>query len=987
MLLKLIKILLPFLFILISSYSILGQEPFYWQLTEEDGLPNMTIYQIHQDKKGFMWFGTENGICRYDGREMKTYYHPDLSDNEILTIQEDSWGRVWFRNLAGQLVYIENEKMNLVEYGKEGTLIEIVIIDSILFIYTRTVDSSGELFVHFKSYEILESGSLGKPFRFDVNYRNGSPRLCVLNNKIYASVINHSVPFTLSLLEFDVLNNKFKRFKGRGKLSASVKFPRNFKISDEQEVLIWDFDDFRILSFDDDSLYLKTDKNIDQDDILLLGNENGAFFQKNEPFKNFYKSFNINTYALIKDKEGNIWGGTMGNGIIIFPQTEILHYTGSNSNLSEDIINVFYYDTRNRLLIGHNGGKISLVDNNVFSQKIIDNRINRVRVINEDSNGNFWFGGNSSKTYQTDNNFNPKEVLPRGGIKDMLFTEKDEVWLCSANYVFRSEYPFNNLKKLRFDLLKYSDILLQERAYALFNTPKDTWIGGTKGIFRYEKNKEEITPFLEKGKQINYSITDITQSKDSTLWFSTLSHGILGIQQDSIIYRFNEYTGLATNNCSNLFCDEFNNLWIGSKKGVHQLDLNTFEIDLINKYDGMPTEDISAIFAKDSTLWVGTQKGLLKIPYTAIHKNNITPPIHIMNVALWDQDTIVLPAYDLAYNQNNLNIEFVGLTYRNQGNTTYKYRMLGLDTNWISTTTRFARYPILPPGDYEFQVKAINEDGVNSILPAKIQFFVNKPWWQTWWFYLVTFLGLVGIIGGFFYQRFKQVQKEERQQREFNEKINALRMMALQAQMNPHFVFNALSAIQKFLTTNEQEPAMIYLARFAQLIRMIFEQSKEQFITLDEEFEFLQLYLDLEKLRFKDKVTIDFIIDSSITKDDYDMLIPPLIIQPIIENAFKHGLMHKEKGGQLIVEFSKDINFLICKIEDNGVGRAMAKKMGEGRLRQERSSGLKTALERLEILNKSSKTEKVDSLSIKDLVDENQNPIGTRVEIKIKYEG
>ncbi len=176
------------------------------------------------------------------------------------------------------------------------------------------------------------------------------------------------------------------------------------------------------------------------------------------------------------------------------------------------------------------------------------------------------------------------------------------------------------------------------------------------------------------------------------------------------------------------------------------------------------------------------------------------------------------------------------------------------------------------------------------------------------------------------------------------------------------------------------------MARFAQLIRSIFEQSKEKIVTLDEEFEFLKLYLDLEKLRFKDKEKINFEVDKTISEADYDLQIPPLLIQPIVENAFKHGLMHKEEGGELKIEFSKNDEFLFCKIEDNGVGRELAREMGEGKLRRERPSGLKTAKERLAILNQSSlKLKDFNNLVIQDLVDKRGKSIGTSVEVKIKY--
>ena len=980
------------IFIILSSWIRgIGQEPFYWQLTEEDGLPSMTIYQVHQDKKGFMWFGTENGICRYDGKEMETYYHPDLLDNEILTIQEDSWGRIWFRNLAGQIAYCENNEIIVSTFKEEGKLFEFLVIDSILHSYTRTTDESGRHLVHFKRYNISEIGLLQYAYRYNTNYTNGLRELFICKQKIYAVI---SDPKSV-LIELNPKSNDIKEYKFHWERLFNSNFqPLGLTISEDDELSFFASERYKsTFTFDQDSLILQKEHDFEKiltDDPQQITSVKGIYhpyFSNRKNNKELFSKLNVNHSGIVSDYENNIWVGTKGNGLIIFPELEITSFSKVNSNLFANPINVIYPYEKNRILVGHINGKISIIDGDQIIQKQINDKLKKIRIISKDSFENYWFAGDGAMVQIFDKNLESSKVFHFGGVKDILFFDEKSIWTCLSNNIVHLKNVYAELNRVKKEISYGNldiDAIFQKRVYALLKTPRVTWIGSSKGIYKY-KNGESI-PFLENNEHIPYSVSDIVQSKDSTVWVSTQGHGILGIKNDSVFHRIDENSGLTINNCSNLFYDDYNNLWIGSKKGLHKLDLNTYEIEVIDKYDGMPTNEISSIYVKDSIVWVGTQKGLMKIPFSAIQKNKTPPPIHITNVAFWEKDTTLFSSYDLKYNQNNINIEFVGITYRNRGNTNYQYRMLGVDTNWVSTKTRFARYPLLNPGDYEFQVKAINEDGVESISPAKIQLSIHQPWWQTWWFYLLTFASGVGLIGSFFYRRFQRIRKEEKQQQEFDEKINDLRMMALQAQMNPHFVFNALSAIQKFLTTDEQEQAMIYLARFAQLIRSIFEQSKEKIVTLDEEFEFLKLYLDLEKLRFKDKVKINFEVDKTISEDDYDLQIPPLLIQPIVENAFKHGLMHKEEGGNLKIEFSKNEEYLFCKIEDNGVGRELAREMGEGKLRRERPSGLKTAKERLAILNQSSlKIKDLNNLVIQDLMDENENPIGTRVEIKIKY--
>ncbi len=220
------------------------------------------------------------------------------------------------------------------------------------------------------------------------------------------------------------------------------------------------------------------------------------------------------------------------------------------------------------------------------------------------------------------------------------------------------------------------------------------------------------------------------------------------------------------------------------------------------------------------------------------------------------------------------------------------------------------------------------------------------------------------------------------QESEFQEKITQLKMQALQAQMNPHFIFNSMNAIQQFLTTNDSESAMIYLSRFARLIRLIFEYSRKSSVTLEEEIDFLKLYLDLENLRFKNKVTVNLEIEDGIDKESIS--IPPLLVQPLIENAFKHGLMHKESDGKLLIFFSQNNGWLKCTVQDNGVGRKKAKELGQWKPENYRSSGLKITKERLKLM-KDSQNENDENirLSIEDLHDGNGQPAGTKVELLI----
>ncbi|MEO1436758.1 MAG: tetratricopeptide repeat protein, partial [Bacteroidota bacterium] len=224
-------------------------------------------------------------------------------------------------------------------------------------------------------------------------------------------------------------------------------------------------------------------------------------------------------------------------------------------------------------------------------------------------------------------------------------------------------------------------------------------------------------------------------------------------------------------------------------------------------------------------------------------------------------------------------------------------------------------------------------------------------------------------------------QKRQKQESLFQERISRLKMQALQAQMNPHFIFNAMNAIQQFITMHDGESAMLYLSRFARLIRLIFEFSKKTTVSLQQELDFLENYLELEKLRFVQKFTVELEVDPMLSLETTD--VPPLLVQPLIENSLKHGLLHRAEGGRLQIEFFKKEQLLHCCVTDNGIGREASKKLGAWRPEEYRSSGLRITRERLEILMNQYEHLEQDPLSVVDLKNDQGDAVGTRVELFI----
>lgn len=250
-------------------------------------------------------------------------------------------------------------------------------------------------------------------------------------------------------------------------------------------------------------------------------------------------------------------------------------------------------------------------------------------------------------------------------------------------------------------------------------------------------------------------------------------------------------------------------------------------------------------------------------------------------------------------------------------------------------------------------------------------------------FLMACVLGLA-LIGFFIFRNIMLKRKNEQLQHEqkqaqLQQQGAELEMQALRAQMNPHFIFNCLSSINRFILKNEAEAASDYLTRFSRLIRMVLNHSKETIITLEDELEMLQLYLDMERLRFKN--SFDYTIHCSDGLDISAIHIPPLLLQPFAENAIWHGLMHKKGEGHLSIELKDDDNALSCIITDNGIGRKAAAAFNSKSVEKEKSMGLQITKERLAMLNNGKKT----FFEIDDLVDDKGMTAGTKVILKIGH--
>ncbi len=431
--------------------------------------------------------------------------------------------------------------------------------------------------------------------------------------------------------------------------------------------------------------------------------------------------------------------------------------------------------------------------------------------------------------------------------------------------------------------------------------------------------------------------------------------------------------------------DKNGHLWVSTNKGLSKFDPVNETFKNFDAQDGLQSNVFGLnanCMLKSGQLAFGGINGFNIFDPSDITSNAYIPDIVITDFNIYgesfqtNRDIHELEEIQLSYEENFITIKYAALDFTNPEKNQYAYKLEGFNSDWIYPgNNNTAVYTNLNPGSYTFRVIGSNNDGVWNERGASLNIVILPPFWQTFWFRL--FLVLLFLLG--LYLLIQVIRDRAKKSSEIKEKMIELRMQALRAKMNPHFIFNTINSIQYFLTTNEKRTALEYLSKFARLMRLTLEFSDKTTISISEELESLKLYLDLEKLRFENK--FDYKIDIEPQIDTRRMMIPHMLIQPYVENAVKHGIQNKIDKGMVKISVKKKDNEIYYVIEDNGIGIRKSLELKQQENIQQKSSGMEITRDRINLLNLEQKEN--ERLEITDLSEESTEKTGTKVEITI----
>lgn len=941
----------------------------YRHFTTAEGLPSTQVQGLFEDSRGYIWAITDRGASVYDGYNFKTYTTKNgLPTNSLLLINEDNAGRMWFMCNNGAYCYLQNDSIKTYSGNSKITALLKDKLPGPFFFDDKdtmwvTTFSGIQLFKCFGDsvQEFIPETKQNNPATYYL--REVGDKLVNLQvgeigseNKIITS---DKISYLLSVA-------------GDCKLACSVKVEENqWALSGPGGFVVFD-ETGNLQAHFNASPYVFSSMDHDRSGHLWLTNSNGAYrinnYNQNPDSAEVFFEGQFIT-ALLQDRNGNYWLGDRDNGIYFVPSIEMKLFQSADEGKARKIVSLKIYD--NQIYYCDASGKIFTLINDAAIEVMKVDLPSGVTLDFVQTNKTEFVVGNKPHVYNTKNN-SIKSLNLESVIRKSVNLSNGRVAFCLADGLafMDSQQQWQAVDKATF----------KERSNCLHEDEnKVLWIGTNNGLYRYENGIFIACDSLNKLKP---RIVDIEKwhgkptAWDDYMVLATRNMGVIFYKNENDFVVVNEQDGLLSDITDCVEADSWGALWIGQSGGIQQMKVlsieeKKFEFLRVNYEKGLPSNEVNDLLCFKSTMYVATNNGLALIGVDDTSLKASTSPVKIESLSNGALPIVLSDSLVLQHNQNDLQFHFAALNYRTGNNTLYRYRLIGLHNEWLQTTNRSAEYWKLNAGTFTFEVCAMNEDGAWSE-PTQISFTILQHFSKTLWFRTLVLMLLLGAIALAFYIFYRN----KRQKLESKAKMLELRQQALNANMNPHFIFNSLSSIQLFINTNRTREANDYLADFSKLIRMNLETNLHNMVSLEDELERLELYLKLEKLRFGEQLNYAIGIEQNI--NTYDLQIPPMLLQPYAENALLHGILPSHEPGHINIKvFQSEANYTV-QITDNGIGINKSKATKD---KKHTSLALKMNEERMAIL--SNQTGQAFSVSISDLSDVEISKHGTLVSIEL----
>lgn len=954
---RIFKHLIIITFSLISMV-INGQNPIQNNLLHTSNLPDTEFYDIIEDDKHNILLAADKGLFVYNGYDYKKYTHTKQKGSSVFGLQKDNEGRVWCNNLYGQLFYVEHEKLEL--------FLDVNDITNGQFSYFKVFDDYVLVFSNSGIYEIAVKSK-------DVKQISKQSIVSTLINKNSSYFYSQSKAFSIQVFKdkkeknvtslninniessgfFEIDSNRilFKYKENLKNHFYSINANDNTFLKIPTPQLIQHLEIYNIISIDG-KLWFCTTKGVYVYEFIGGNLQYIDTYFKEESVTDIHKDFNA-----------NYWFLTIDNGVFVVPN---LYFEKVKIEQNFSKLSSVCKLEQNNFVVGTKNGQLLFYKGNTLENVYKLPTLLTINSLSYDAyNEHLIISSNNSKSFVLDLNTNQLKDLGNQYSVAKSIQVIDLKTVFYGNYKEAKVYTNNTVELLRSKRVITSKYLGNNKLLIAF----------IDGLYLYDLEQNSVEEI--KDGDVSLMISCITKTEDKT-WLLSQDATLWSLENNRLKIE-KEFDAVEIQNITS--DDEY--LWIFHKDGLIKHNSEKHTISKLSYQDGFELNPQHIVVLKDDLI-LTSPTHFYRLPKqdSKLFKNITTADVELQSLSVNDKDTILKDGYQLDYNQNKIRIDFVSNGYLSNKQMHYRYKLKPLDQTWqnVSRGNNFMEFKELQSGAYTFEVEAKHSSASQYSKGASLAFSIQSPFWETWWFYALIFAFIVLLL--FLIFKWRLQIKEKKREEEINKillekKMASLKLENFRSQMNPHFIFNALNSIQDYIISNEKELASTYLVKFSRLIRMYLDYSQQNEITLQQEIKALELYLELEKVRFEDE--LDYKIDIENNLDIKAIKVPSLFIQPYIENALKHGLLHKKGERRLQIIATKDEGKLKVVIEDNGIGRQQAKTISEHK-RMHKPFATKANAERIHIYK--TKLKKDINVIVEDL-DVQGAASGTRVNIYI----
>lgn len=968
--------IVPVILLLFIGSQLKGQFPYVKKLNYPEQLPTQVVYDMLTDSKGYIWLGTDRGLYRFNGRAFVAVPFDNTSFKAVGYLQEDAQGTIWCMNFYNQLFYFQKDTL------RRYTTDENARIGPITFqnVVVGTDDIKFQEFKNIyrfdkRNHRLLDITNAPLPI---------DPIISSLHHKgQYYAFSNNG--FLFSSLHNKWLNLKrpyrdFRLVDGKNKLlGLGVGFERKEPI----EILTGD-STVQLPRMDlPADVYIFQAICIDNKDFWLC-TQSGAYKWTPETGEVRCYFPNERVSDVVKDYQGNYWFSTLDNGVFMCT---------SLYNTMLKIYNDPLLDNFTKLAGLPNGEIVAGNSQGLLTKTNLETmehlRYNLVRerqteFISYDSLSNVIISNRGVFKRDTKE---PLEIMDfnKGVTRDrygnLVFAVFNGAYVINDKFRSKHRNPELNGKlyhkfskdTVHFQGIFKSILLRPKRALSVLasNNRECFWVGYDDGLYEYHYDADTIRMLTnERGDPV--IAKSLLQLPGGTLVAGTSTKGVIFVHNGTVQKTYTTREGLSSDNIWKLLRED-QYIWVLTDGGLDRIDTEKGIVSNYLEDYGLTSTIINDFIIQKGKILFATPAGIL-IRYNLSKYFNFQIKFPLLKAS--SNGTVLNNNAILPDKNRDIVFYFEALHYLSSNALTYQYRLKGIDTFWhsIGNFTNQITFNRLSPGNYVFEIRAVAGPNYKSET-RNFAFTVSKPYWQRTWFFLLL-LAVTGLLSWFSLQQWK-VNLLKRQG--IKTQLLKSQLVALRAQMNPHFLYNVLNTVQGLVYGNRKTEAGELLGNFSDLMRKTLQASDKQLLSLQDEIDNLRLYLELEKARFDGG--FDYHINL-VNLDDLSIVyVPSLMLQPFAENAVKHGLMHKKGHKEVLIQFEKEAEGLKVIIDDNGIGRVNSMEINKRSKNKPFSFATVALNERMNLFNSLYK-QKI-TCRIIDKADEMQQPLGTRVELLI----